>query len=951
MRPRKKPIKAYIIIGVVYYLFLVFFVAHYTVINDRMMGAVTPGTGIVFTAPAPPIDMSGEGLNALGKLYGSSNPIQVILDAIPHMFTTPFDFDGLVISHMFLPLFWFTLVAAIVLGLYLTNRKLFAQDAPGREKGSAKWFADFANYQKKFVTPWTDLDQKQGISDPNILLATGLKLSMNGRFTKRNINVMAIGGSGTGKTFGLIKPNLAQFNCSFVTTDPSGEIMAVMGIPLQEHGYHLKLFSTSDMRHSNCYNPMDYIYGSDGEVDQTKVGVLVSTFIKNAGELGKKGGGDPFWTKSATAWMTFAVLFLAEFSPIQERNMYHVLRLAQSGKSDEGASSSETALDMIVNAKRKQNPHAACFSSYDTFKLAPAKTANSILISIAVDLNPFSMNDVRNMTTTSYICRRNAEGAIVEYIRDKQGNLIRDSRNLDLDKIGDELTALFINIPQANGAYNFLVSMMYSQLFDTLYSVAEKLAPNRYHIYDGHGDILASEFFTKEDAERMLSLYQKAEVRTVVRDKVPHYYLYNKDAKKETPAEFLMDRKLGKGFLKEVYSEKVGEQFIKRCNFVSASTKKGFKHHTIQKPAYVQKGALRLPIHTRMLLDEFSNIGEIPNFDKMLSTMRKYEISCTIILQSLAQIKAQYRDIWEVLVGNCDSLVFLGSSENETVKYMSEKLGKATIKTVDSSQSKSTNSGSVSNSFKKDGRSLLDPAELAKLDNNYCVVVVRGLDPFFLPKLKFNEHPNFKETGDFDKNKIIGEEYLEDHFRCLQQNPIEEAEGEEDEIENKENYRERNQDKKKQKQKVTTPKGKQTVADVLKVPQAKASAEMKAVTSVPPQEKSSETVAAQNTPSAFAQTFEPDWAFKEDHGTTTTEAAPTKKKRDKKPKKQGQAAKETQGESVDLSTAAPVPLTPPEMDMTPDIPPAPLSPQGAPPQFVPTGIGPENASGDAWLFQ
>lgn len=845
MTPKKSDWKMYLTGFLIMYLMIFFVVLHYTVLYDRAIGIRQKGDPITFSIEeAVGTELTEE--NGYGIFTDASgpNPLEITLNSIDHIFSDPFDLSGLVISHLIKPMLWSAFFFVCVVGMYFSHRALYHQDAPGKEKGSSQWFKDFGKYRKEFEDTWTKWDQQQGLPDNNALLAQGLKLSMNARKTQRNLNMMVVGGSGTGKTFRFIKPNLAQINCSYVITDPSGEIMQVMGIMLQEHGYNLKLFSTSDMRHSNHYNPMDYIYDEDGEINQTKVGVLVSTFIKNAGEVQKGSkGGDPFWTKSSTAWMTFAVLFVARFFPLESRNMNTILKLAQMGKTDENSSSSDTQLDLLVAQYRRQDDTAKCFSSYDTFKLAPAKTANSILISIAVDLNPFSMDDVRNMTTTSYVCKRDSDGMISEYIRYK-GELIRDSENLDLDTMGDAPTALFINIPQAQGAYNFLVSMLYSQLFDALYSVAEKVAPNRYHIFDGRGDIIESEFATEEAAKKRLELYQNSSIKKVKRNGLDHFYIYNAKGGKDTPPMYMAEKGLGKGYLKEVYSEEVGKKFLARCHSISRQTVKKHKllgiipyNKTVveKKNAYVGKGSLRLPIHLRFLMDEFSNIGEVPNFEKMLSTMRKYEISCTIILQSLAQIKAQYKDIWEVLVGNCDTIIFLGSSENDTVKYMSEKLGKATINTIDNSQSKSSTSGSISESFKKEGRDLLDPAEMAKMDNAYSIVVVRGMDPFFVKKLSFADHPHFKETGDYRNDKKIGTEYLDQHFKCLPQNVPTCEQAKEEEQENKEVLRETKKQKKRadKKEPVTSTKGKKAVAEAMDVKEDGVSIAMKTTESIP----------------------------------------------------------------------------------------------------------------------
>ncbi|MCD8082186.1 MAG: type IV secretory system conjugative DNA transfer family protein [Clostridiales bacterium] len=612
-------------IGLLVFLVLavVFVACHYTLVSDAYRGTGGPANRIVITVEDKEdtsVDTEADlalRIQVTGQ-EGRGNGFTIVSGAINHAFMQPFELRGLVLAHTLKPMVTMLVLIAFGLMMYKVHKDLYRQDRMGEEAGSAQWFSDFKAYDAEFVDPYTKDDIRAGIPDNNILLAQGLKLSMNTRKTQRNLNTLAVGGSGAGKTYRLIKPNLAQMNCSYVVTDPSGEILQVMGVPMMEDGYTIKLFSISDMKHSNTYNPMDYIYDESGDVDQTKVGILVSTFIKNADDLQKKGGGDPFWTKSSTAWMTFAVLFLAEFMPMENRNLYNVLKLAQLGKTDENTSS-QTMLDSIVAGAERKNPKAKCFSSYKTFKLAPAKTANSILISMAVDLNPFSMDDVRNLTTTSYLCTRNKQGQITKYIRDSKGRPIRDSMNLDLETIGDSKTALFVNIPQANGAYNFLISMMYSQLFNALYTRAEKASPNRYHIYDANGMVISSQYKTEEEAERALYLYSHAEVVTETEKKtgVVRHFIYNKEAKRaETLPEMAAKHK--NGYLREVYSEDVGKKLIARYRPVKrvaakhkkplfAFLKKNKQQQTKSNKPYIARGLLRLPIHVRFLLDEFSN--------------------------------------------------------------------------------------------------------------------------------------------------------------------------------------------------------------------------------------------------------------------------------------------------------------------------------------------------------
>lgn len=785
MLAKKKDYKSVKIAAVAILIFLLFLVAKYVRVADEMEGTgAANGWFAIWDgkwSPGRGTDTVSGHKTELPLMMGSNERTSVsyLKIALSEALTQPFYFKGLVLSHLFWPSLVVSLLAGAIYAVWWERKKIYHQDAAGAEGGTAKWMEDFEEYNRLYVD---DYESGSQTPDNNMIIADGLKLSMDIRKTRLNLNVLVIGGSGTGKTRFLLKPNLAQMNCSYIVTDPSGEIMQSTGKMLLQNGYKVKLFSTSDMAHTNVYNPMDYIYEDNGAISDVKVGILVSTFITNATNLQKRSGGDPFWIKASTACLTAFVLYLAECRPIEERNMYNALRLAQLGKADERPGVNQTELDKLFEEEMNKNPKAKFISSYRTFKLSPAKTANSILISLAVDLNPFSIEAVRNMTTTSYVCERDENGLIKRYIRDKKTNQpIRATDNLDISTVGDEKTALFVDIPQTNGAYNFLVSMMYSQMFDELYSKAKMVCPNRYHIYDKYGQILSSEYTSEEEAKRWIGLYAAATVRQID----GKFYLYNEKATaEETIPELAALSESYIGYFKEVYSEEVGKRLIRKYQQDPAdetektAVKKKDGSATVislnrQKNAepqksgpYIKRGALRLPVHVRFLLDEFSNIGEIPDFDKMLSTVRKYEISCTIILQSLTQIKAKYDKIWEVLVGNCDVILFLGSSENETDKYISEKLGKATIRTIDSSISQGGSSGSQSTQFKKQARDLLDAAEIGKINNNYCIVCIRSLDPIYKKKVDWEKCEHYPETGDADISNMIDMDFLEKYYKC-----------------------------------------------------------------------------------------------------------------------------------------------------------------------------------------
>ena len=314
MKPKKHSYAYLRKIVLVMGLLLTFYALHFTRVRDEGNGTWGgANTGISITSASA---MSKEAQAAISNSLSVSvnksggNNISYMIQAFIETFTNPFHFEGLILAHAVIPV----CVAWIIVGfwtfLYINRRNLYRQDAPGKENGSATFNNDAKGFAEKYTEPYTEQDKKAGASEKNIILAKDLKLSMNGRRIRRNMNALVTGGSGTGKTYGLIKPNLAQMNSSFVITDPSGEILDATGIMLMENGYTIKLFSISDMAHSNCYNPLDYIYDEDGNADPTKVQVLVSVFIENSN--GKKSGGDPFWTKSEAAFMTYSVWLSVE---------------------------------------------------------------------------------------------------------------------------------------------------------------------------------------------------------------------------------------------------------------------------------------------------------------------------------------------------------------------------------------------------------------------------------------------------------------------------------------------------------------------------------------------------------------------------------------------------------------------------------------------------------------
>lgn len=539
--------------------------------------------------------------------------------------------------------FKITLMVGFALGIYAlmkyTSRKRLHRK--GVEHGSARWanekeekfLADRMSARSKpkrgkdaaqqSLRTATKPEKKKGKkplkspfeTDNNILLTQEVRMSLNTRQHRENLNVLVIGGSGSGKSRFYVKPNIMQLNTSYVVTDPKGELLRSCGRLLKKAGYEIRVFNLIDMSHSNNYNPFNYIYDKDGNINKTYVMKMVNCLMKNTKQEGASGG-DQFWDDSTKA-LTLAIAFYLlekktdENGNSLDRNFSTVMKMMRLAEISEQDENHRSPLDEMMDELRGENPHSMAVSFYADFKKAPAETAKSILISAAVRFAAFNLPEVADLTHTD---------------------------NIHLDTLGDRKTALFIIIPSSDATFNFLAAMMYTQLFDTLYDTA---------------------------------------------------------------------------------------------NF---------------------KYGGRLPVHVRCLLDEFANVGTIPDFDKLLATMRSMEISANIIIQNLAQLKKMYDKSWEILTGNCDSLLFLGGQEASTLEAISKSLGKETIDVVSQNRTRSHKSPSTSENNSILGRELMTTDELKVMKPNECVLIVRALYPFFCHKFDIEKHQNYKYLEDSNKN-------------------------------------------------------------------------------------------------------------------------------------------------------------------------------------------------------
>lgn len=469
---------------------------------------------------------------------------------------------------------------------YYYNRKNYRRN---EEYGSAKWANNKAVNKK-----YTEKDYYS-----NKILSQNVRIGLDGRRHRRNLNTLVIGGSGAGKTRFFGKPNLMQCNTSFVVLDPKGEQLRDVGNLLEKEGYVIKVVDLINMNRSHCYNPFCYIK------DDKDVLKLITNLIRNTTPKGSQTN-DPFWEKSETALLEALCLYLLHEAPEEEQNFTMVMEMIAAAEVKEDDEEYQSPLDELFERLEIRNPNSLALKQYKIYKQAAGKTAKSILISVGVRLSAFNLESIASLTTTD---------------------------ELELDLVGERKTAIFAVIPDNDSTFNFLIGMLYTQLFQMLYYQADIV----------HG------------------------------------------------------------------------------------------------------GALPVPVH--FLMDEFANVALPDEFDKLLSTMRSRLIFVSIIIQNLAQIKGLYKDSWESIVGNCDTLYYLGGNEQSTHKFMSEYLGKETLDTNTYGKS-SGRSGNYSTNYQQAGRELLTPDEVRLLDNDYGLLFIRGERPVFDKKYDILKHPRISETTD-----------------------------------------------------------------------------------------------------------------------------------------------------------------------------------------------------------
>ena len=480
----------------------------------------------------------------------------------------------------------FTAAYFLGIGIYESQKRNYRR---GVEHGSAKW-GNVSEICRRYC-------EKRYTQ--NLLLTQHFRMGLDGYKHKRNLNVLVVGGSGAGKSRTYAIPNIMQCNCSMVITDPKAELLRKTGGVLERNGYEVRVFDLINPETSWCYNPFAYVW------DDKDVLKLINNLIRNTTPKGAQSS-DPFWEKSETALLQALMLYLLHEAPPEEQNFPMIMEMLGSAQVKEDDEDYQSPLDILFERLEMRDPESIAVKQYAIYKQAAGKTAKSILISVGVRLAAFNLKQIANLTCTD---------------------------ELDLYSIGEKKVALFCCIPDADTSMNYLVGMIYSNLFQTLYYVA--------------------------------------------------------------------DRKYG--------------------------------------------GRLPIPVHC--IMDEWPNVALPDDFDKILATMRSRGISCSIIIQNIAQMKALFKDSYESLIGNCDEFLYLGGNEKEGHKYVSELLGKETLDTNTYGQTKGR-SGSYAVKYQQTGRELVTPDEIRLLDNRKAILFIRGERPIMDDKYDLKKHVNFRYTED-----------------------------------------------------------------------------------------------------------------------------------------------------------------------------------------------------------
>lgn len=612
---------------------------------------------------------------------------------------------------VFLPSFLIVFVTCwIAIFLIWSDKQAKEAQRVGHEHGKAHIgkAKDYKEFYEKFTDPKGD----------NVLFSQNVALSMDNKKTNRVSNTLIIGGTGTGKTFRYIKPNIAQFNCSRVITDPSGDIFRSFAPSLIEQGKNVYLFNIKDFELSNHYNPLLNVYTPEGKIDPQKVDILVDLYMENASEGKEQGSGDPFWDKSEKAFITSLIYYVLENDdiPKEDKCFHTVLEKVQLARADGNVKGdTETKLTKEIKEWRgrmeAEGRDIMTPLYYDTFLIAPDKTANTILITTAVDLQLFSNPKVDRIT---------------------RWNSRYPDLNIDLDNMAMTESYLFLSIPQDNKAFNFLIAMIYSQLFSRLYVLGESILVHKWCVCKHLGMPVVNPFDTKEEAEQFK--------KEITKDDIIELPYIN-----GTSISYLV-------WNNQIYKKSLSKESLERL----VDDIKNKDYPVLDSNAYWGEPAL--PMRVEFMLDEFKNIGKIPNFDVVIATCRKYRIGVHVVIQDIAQLKELYpNEAHQTILANVDTTLFLGSPLQEDIEYIQKKLGKTTIRQKSTSGAKTGQT--ISYTPTEVDLMSMDEIKAINVGNrNDCIVMIRDICPFVDKKLSFLDHPNFKLLS---SSKVNANAYFE----------------------------------------------------------------------------------------------------------------------------------------------------------------------------------------------
>lgn len=570
-------------------------------------------------------------------------------------------------------------------------------------------------YNMHFSAP---LGKKENTGFNNMILSKDIMLAIDNRGTRRNCNILVIGGSGAGKSRFFAAPNILQYNANFVITDPSGEMLRDYGKALENEGYDVSVFNLTDVYKGNRYNPFHYIRS------EKDVFILVNTLIKNTSPS-EGHSGDPFWEKCENLLLTALILYLWHVVEPEQQTFTNVLKLLNEAEVDENDASSRSHLDDLFDDLKKKDPTNLAVRQYAKFKQGAGKTLKSILISVGVRLQSFDLKDIEYLTSTD---------------------------DLDLQSFGDTKRALFVITPTADTTFSFLVSLLYSQLFASLYEYCETTAGYGYMIRNNKEVLLVKHANNKKESENAKK-YCMSLMQEIKNDGVMVGYIDNS-------GKFISGKKDPSKDVYRLYTKKTKTYLGHRGTKEQLSA---FAEEIMKME--VSQCSPRCQQHVRFILDEFANIGEIPDFDQKLATMRKYEISCAIIIQALSQLKVMYKDRWNTIVANCDTKLFLGCDDTETIEWMLKMLGKKTTAVRNVSES---GNGGFNQSVNRSSIELLTIDQISMMQDSECLVRIRGVRPYYGKKFELTEHKNYKAAKAlYDKFIIpVSEEALKERDAC-----------------------------------------------------------------------------------------------------------------------------------------------------------------------------------------